>query len=72
MEWKEHIAWLVPILTTVIAYLLFRYGPVMARNVQLRRATVAMLSVAVFASVVAGTLGAIITKVAPNMFLNMP
>src|SRR5438128_8031 len=26
MEWKEHIAWFAPILATVVAYIVYRYG----------------------------------------------
>ena len=42
MEWKEHIAWFAPILATVVAYLVMRYGPELAKNSQLRRIAVVL------------------------------
>ena len=32
MEWKEHIAWISPMLATLAAFLVFYYGPALARN----------------------------------------
>jgi hypothetical protein len=71
MEWKEHVAWLVPILTTVMAFVMFRYGSRVTSDRTTRYVTIGYLSVAIIGSLVAATFGAIITKVAPNTFLGM-
>ena len=65
MEWKEHIAWLSPMLATVAAFLVVYYGTSLTRN---RRARILVLSffVAGFATAaIAGLFGALITKAAP-------
>jgi hypothetical protein len=65
MEWKEHIAWLSPILATTVAYVVVRYGMQLAREGQIRFALIVLFSIAFFAAAVAGLFGAFITKVAP-------
>ena len=67
MEWKEHVAWFGPILATVVAYIVWRYGDQLAHNPKLRRITIVLFIIA-FATVgVAGLFGALITKQAPLM-----
>jgi hypothetical protein len=65
MEWKEHIAWLSPILATVVAFIVLYYGPALARNNRLRRTTMVVFILAFGFAAVAGAFGALITKVAP-------
>lgn len=65
MEWKEHVAWLAPILMTALLFLVLRYGPRLATDATMRRIATAFLVLAFFAAVVAGGFGAIITKLAP-------
>jgi len=65
MEWKEHIAWLSPMLATVVAFLVVYYGASMARNDRLRRTAMALFVVAFASAAVAGAFGALITKSAP-------
>jgi hypothetical protein len=65
MEWKEHIAWLSPMLATVAAFLVLYYGASMARNDRLRRTAMALFVVAFASAAVAGAFGALITKSAP-------
>jgi peptidoglycan/LPS O-acetylase OafA/YrhL len=65
MEWKEHIAWLAPILATAVAYMVTRYGTRLAKDDQVRRAVIVLFSVAFFAAAVAGLFGAFINKAAP-------
>jgi hypothetical protein len=65
MEWKEHIAWLSPILATVVAFIVLYYGPALARNNLLRRTTIVVFILAFAFAAVAGAFGALITKVAP-------
>ena len=62
MEWKEHVAWLAPILATVTAYLVQRYGRNLVDMLQLRRVTMALLIAAFSAAAIAGTLGASLTR----------
>ncbi len=38
MEWKEHIAWLVPIAATIVAYIVSKYGPRLANEPKIRNA----------------------------------
>ena len=65
MEWKEHIAWISPMLATLALFLVFYYGPALARN-RTARTLVLVVFVAAFASAaVAGLFGALITKTAP-------
>ncbi len=65
MEWKEHVAWFAPILATVVAYIVWRYGDQLAENSKLRKATLIIFILAFASAAVAGLLGALITKNAP-------
>jgi hypothetical protein len=65
MEWKEHVAWFAPILATVVAYLVLRYGPKLAVNTPLRNMVVTLFIVAFLSAAIAGLFGALITKAAP-------
>jgi hypothetical protein len=65
MEWKEHVAWLAPILATAVAYMVTRYGARLAKDEQVRRAVIVLFSVAFFCAAVAGLFGALINKAAP-------
>ncbi len=65
MEWKEHIAWFAPILATVVAFIVWKYGPALAENNQLRRGLIVLFILAFAAAGIAGLFGALITKIAP-------
>src|SRR5215207_9463510 len=65
MEWKEHIAWLSPMLATVAAFLVFYYGPALARNRTARLLVLVVFTGAFATAAIAGLFGALITKVAP-------
>ena len=69
MEWKEHVGWIAPILATAVAYVVFRYGSQLAHEVKIRRALMTLLLVGFCSAMVAGTVGALIAKMAPNAFL---
>jgi hypothetical protein len=69
MEWKEHIGWLAPILATTVAVMAIRHRAVLCNDWRVRRFVTGMLSLALFAALVAAGLGAAINKVAPNQFL---
>ena len=64
MEWKEHVAWISPMLATVAAFLVVYYGPALARNDRLRRLAMATFVLAFAIAAVAGIFGALITKAA--------
>jgi hypothetical protein len=65
MEWKEHIAWISPMLATLAMFLVFYYGPVLARNRSARMLVLVVFSGAFMMAAVAGLFGALITKTAP-------
>ena len=65
MEWKEHVAWLAPILATAVAFVVLRYGVQLANEPRLRRAMLVFFSLAFLCAAVAGLFGAFITKAAP-------
>jgi hypothetical protein len=65
MEWKEHIAWIAPMLATAAAFMVFYYRADLIRNVLARRIAMGLFIGAFAVAVVAGLLGALITKKAP-------
>lgn len=71
MEWKEHAGWLAPILATAVAFVVFRYRDRLKQDTGMRRLLLGMFVAAFAAAVVSATLGAFISKVAPNTFLDL-
>lgn len=65
MEWKEHVAWLAPILMTAVAFVFARYGHNLQKHRQLRAAVLTFTVVSFAAAAIAGFLGAMINKSAP-------
>jgi hypothetical protein len=65
MEWKEHIAWISPILATVVAFIVIYYGTSLIRHERIRRTTMLLFVMAFLFAAVAGLFGALITKAAP-------
>lgn len=65
MEFKEHVAWLAPILMTAVLFLVVRHGWRLAGDSGLRKMTMGLLALSFFAAAVAGGFGALITKIAP-------
>jgi hypothetical protein len=65
MEWKEHIAWMAPILATAVAFVVFRYGLKLAAYPKVRAALITLFVLAFSTAAVAGLFGALITKAAP-------
>jgi hypothetical protein len=65
MEWKEHIAWIAPMLATVAAFMVLYYRDDLIRNTLARRIAMGLFIGAFACAVVAGLLGALITKKAP-------
>jgi hypothetical protein len=65
MEWKEHIAWISPILATAVAFIVIYYGNQLIVDKKLRYLTMTLFVLAFAAAGIAGLLGAFITKSAP-------
>ncbi len=65
MEWKEHIAWISPILATAVAFIVLYYANQLITDKRLRFLTIALFIAAFAAAGVAGLMGAFITKAAP-------
>jgi hypothetical protein len=65
MEWKEHVAWLCPMLATSVAYVVVRYGPRLAREKQIRLALMVLFTLAFLTAGAGALFGALITKVIP-------
>ena len=65
MEWKEHVAWIAPILATAVAFVVLYYGVRLAREQGMRKVLMALFVLAFAAAAVAGLFGAFINKVAP-------
>lgn len=65
MEWKEHVAWIAPILATAVAFVVIYYGPRLAKEPTMRRVLMILFVLAFAAAAFAGLFGAFINKVAP-------
>lgn len=65
MEWKEHVAWIAPMLATSAAVVVAVYRTRLAEASRARRIAITMFVLAFVTAAVAGLLGALITKVAP-------
>src|ERR1051326_3775084 len=58
MEWKEHVAWLSPILATAVAFVIRQYGPQLTKEPRIRQALIAFFSLAFLMAAAAGLFGA--------------
>src|SRR5215208_7899549 len=65
MEWKEHVAWIAPLLATAAFFVVLYYRADLVRNPLARRIAMGLFVLAFLIAVVAGVLGALITKKAP-------
>jgi hypothetical protein len=65
MEWKEHVAWLVPITITMAAGVVARYGSDLRRHRLLRSAVLGAVLFSFVCAALAGFWGAMINKYAP-------
>lgn len=65
MEWKEHVAWLVPIAITMAAFIAIRYARDLRNHPQLRNALHGFLVLSLLAAGIAGFFGAMLDKNAP-------
>lgn len=65
MVWKEHVAWIAPLLATVVAFAVIRHGPYLATHSDARNMVITLFLISFAIFVIAGLLGALITKIAP-------
>ena len=65
MEWKEHVAWFVPISITMVAFIFIQYGRDLKNHRGLRAAVLCFAIVSFVAAGIAGFFGAMISKNAP-------
>jgi hypothetical protein len=65
MEWKEHVAWIAPMVMTMVAYVMTTYQRSMHEHPQIRRAVLVFVLTALGAAGVAGMFGAMLNKYAP-------
>jgi hypothetical protein len=65
MEWKEHVAWIAPMLATAAFVVVAYYGRDLIRHQPARRIAMTLLVTAFAVAAIAGVLGALITKKAP-------
>jgi hypothetical protein len=65
MEWKEHVAWLVPISITVAAVVFSQYRRSLRIHPELRAAVLGFVWASLFAAGIAGFFGAMLNKSAP-------
>jgi hypothetical protein len=65
MEWKEHVAWIAPLLATAVAVTVTYYGVSLIRHQGVRKGLMVFFTLAFVIAGIAGALGAFITKVAP-------
>lgn len=65
MEWKEHVAWLVPISITMAAAVFIQYGRNLRQKPDVRNAVLFFVLISFLAAGIAGFWGAMINKYAP-------
>ncbi len=65
MVWKEHVAWIAPLLATGIAFIVVRHGAYLATHSNARKMVITLFLMSFAIVVIAGLLGALITKIAP-------
>jgi len=65
MEWKEHIAWLVPIAITMAAAVFSQYRRNLRNQPELRAAVLGFVWISLLSAGIAGFFGAMINKSAP-------
>lgn len=62
MEWKEHLAWMAPMLATAAAFIVVYYGTNLIRHQTARKIAMGFFIAAFTVAAIAGILGALITK----------
>jgi hypothetical protein len=61
-EWKEHVAWLAPMLATAAAFIVLYYRADLIKNQTARKVAMGLFIAAFAVAALAGILGALVTK----------
>lgn len=61
-EWKEHVAWIAPMLATAAAFIVLYYRADLIKNQTARKVAMALFVAAFAIAAIAGILGALVTK----------
>ena len=65
MEWKEHVAWIAPMASTMVAWVLLKHRAAWNAHRAVRAAVLGFAAAAFLAAAIAGGWGAMINKKAP-------
>jgi hypothetical protein len=65
MEWKEHAAWLVPILTTAAAWMVSRHKRWVIDDLRTNKLVTGLVVISFMLVVLSATIGALLNKIAP-------
>jgi hypothetical protein len=65
MEWKEHVAWIAPMSSTMVAFVLLKHRAAWNATRSVRTTVLGFAAVAFLAAAIAGGWGAMIDKKAP-------
>ena len=65
MEWKEHVAWIAPMASTMVAWVMLKHRAVWNSRREVRTAVLGFAAAAFFAAAIAGGWGSMIDKRAP-------
>ena len=65
MEWKEHVAWIAPMASTMVAWILLKHRAAWNAHRPIRTTVLGFAAVAFLAAAIAGGWGAMIDKKAP-------
>jgi hypothetical protein len=66
MEWKEHVAWLAPILATAVLWVIYVYGEELAKDSRMCRVLMVLFTLAFLAAAVAGLFGGLHYQSCPD------
>jgi hypothetical protein len=72
MEWKVNSGWLIPFLTTAVAFVVLKYNRLLVRDLRLRKMLTNLFLMAFAVAIVGSMLGFILNTVAPNDFMHRP
>jgi hypothetical protein len=72
MEWKINSGWMIPFLTTAVAFVVLKYNRLLVTDLRLRKMLTNLFLVAFAVAIVGSMLGFILNTVAPNDFMHRP
>jgi hypothetical protein len=72
MEWKVNSGWLIPFLTTAVAFVALKYNRQLVTDLRLRKMLTNLFLMAFAIAIVGSMLGFILNTVAPNDFMHRP